>query len=95
MPLGAKLLSDKSACAEWKFGGAAGLGWCWTLDKAFERQSGPRSGPPGGDLSPDLPTLVAGSGVAGGNQEWVECKKEGERVGDSHRPEQSLCSLCS
>ena len=69
MPLGAKLLSDKSACAEWKFGGAAGLGWCWTLDKAFERQSGPRSGPPGGDLSPDLPTLVAGSRVAGGNQE--------------------------
>lgn len=74
---------------------AAGPGWCWTLDKAFERQSGPKSGPLGGDLSPNFPTLVAGSGVAEGNQEWVECKKEGERVGDSHRPEQSLCSLCS
>lgn len=66
---------------------AAGPGW--TLDKAFERQSGPRSGPPGGDLSPNLPTLVAGCGVAEGNQEWVECKKEGERVGDSHRPDRA------
>ena len=93
MPLGTKLLSDRSACAEWKFGGWLAQDGHWTR-LLRGSQAGPRSGPPGGDLSPNLPTLVAGCGVAEGNQEWVECKKEGERVGDSHRPEQSLCSLC-
>lgn len=65
LPLQARLLLVKSACAE--CGEVTGWpGWCWTLDKAFKRSSGPRPGPRSGDWPPGLPSGCS-PGAGGGD----------------------------